>query len=113
MESTIYSLDKGRWDKEAPMKVAETRLFNRHARPNVEMCRDETSHRYIIDYITFWCILYIVEMRSTMFLHSFIIFRLLEEVSELEHSMRQLELKNENSEASLRDMQVCNSKSVL
>ena len=48
-----------------------------------------------------------------MFLHSFIIFRLLEEVSELEHSMRQLELKNENSEASLRDMQVCNSKSVI
>ena len=34
------------------------------------------------------------------------IFRLLEEVSELEHSMRQLELKNENSEGSLRDMQV-------
>ena len=33
-------------------------------------------------------------------------FRLLEEVSELEDSMRQLELKNENSEASLRDMQV-------
>ena len=46
MENSIYNLDKGRWDKEAPMKVAETRLFNRHARPNVEMCRDETSHRY-------------------------------------------------------------------
>ena len=48
MENSIYNLDKGRWDKEAPMKVAETRLFNRHARPNVEMCRDETSHRYEI-----------------------------------------------------------------
>ena len=46
MENSIYNLDKGRWDKEAPMKVSETRLFNRHARPNVEMCRDETSHRY-------------------------------------------------------------------
>merc|ERR1719479_101830 len=75
MESTIYSLDKGRWDKEAPMKVAETRLFNRHARPNVEMCRDETSHR------------------------------LLEEVSELENSMRQIELKNDNSETALRNLQ--------
>ena len=32
--------------------------------------------------------------------------RLLEEVSELEDSMRQLELKNEQSEGSLRDMQV-------
>ena len=36
----------------------------------------------------------------------FLQFRLLEEVSELEDSMRQLELKNEQSEASLRDMQV-------
>ena len=36
----------------------------------------------------------------------FFYFRLLEEVSELEDSMRQLELKNEQSEASLRDMQV-------
>ena len=55
MENSIYNLDKGRWDKEAPMKVAETRLFNRHARPNVEMCRDETSHRYefLINVISF------------------------------------------------------------
>ena len=49
----------------------------------------------------------ITEMSSIIFLISFLIFRLLEEVSELEHSMRQLELKNENSEGSLRDMQVC------
>ena len=49
----------------------------------------------------------ITEMSSIIFYNSFLIFRLLEEVSELEHSMRQLELKNENSEGSLRDMQVC------
>ena len=46
METNIVNLRDAKWEKDAPFKVAETRLGNRHQRPNVEMCRDEPSHRY-------------------------------------------------------------------
>ena len=29
------------------MQVASTRLTNRHQRPNIELCRDEPAHRLI------------------------------------------------------------------
>ena len=75
VESTIVNIRDAKWDKQAPLKVAETRLGNRHQRPNVELCRDEPAHR------------------------------LIEEVGELEHTIRQLELKGEESEDRLRDLQ--------
>ena len=49
METNIVNLRDCKWEKDAPFKVAETRLGNRHQRPNVEMCRDEPSHRYDFD----------------------------------------------------------------
>ena len=49
METNIVNLRDAKWEKDAPFKVAETRLGNRHQRPNVEMCRDEPSHRYDFD----------------------------------------------------------------
>ena len=75
VESSIVNIRDAKWDKQAPLKVAETRLGNRHQRPNVELCRDEPAHR------------------------------LIEEVGELEHTIRQLELKGEESEDRLRDLQ--------
>jgi len=45
METNIVNLRDAKWEKQAPLKVAETRLGNRHQRPNIEMCRDEPAHR--------------------------------------------------------------------
>ena len=45
MESNIVDLNRALWEKQAPLKVAETRLGNRHGRPNIELCRDEPAHR--------------------------------------------------------------------
>lgn len=45
MESNIVDLNQALWEKQAPTKVAETRLGNRHGRPNIELCRDEPAHR--------------------------------------------------------------------
>jgi len=75
LETTIVNLRDAKWEKNAPFCVAETRLGNRHQRPNIEMCRDEPSHR------------------------------LIEEVGELEDTIRKLELKSEESEDRLRDLQ--------
>ena len=47
LETTIVNLRDAKWEKNAPFCVAETRLGNRHQRPNIEMCRDEPSHRYV------------------------------------------------------------------
>lgn len=33
-------------DKEVPLKVAQTRLYQRSHRPNVELCRDTAQFRY-------------------------------------------------------------------
>jgi tektin-1 len=34
-------------DKEAPLKLAHTRLGNRAERPNVELCRDPVQYRLV------------------------------------------------------------------
>ncbi|XP_023335348.1 tektin-4 [Eurytemora carolleeae] len=68
VESIIRTLKNSIWEKDAPNKVAMTRLTNRHLRPNVELCRDEPAHR------------------------------LIEEVEEIEDSVRKLEDKLVNSE---------------
>ena len=46
-EGTISQLRETHWEKQRPLKVAQTRLSNRHQRPNVEMCRDEPAHRQV------------------------------------------------------------------
>ena len=45
LESTISNLKEAHWEEQRPLKVAQTRLANRHQRPNVEMCRDEPAYR--------------------------------------------------------------------
>ena len=47
VESMIRNLKDAIWDKDAPNKVAQTRLTNRHQRPNIELCRDEPAHRLV------------------------------------------------------------------
>jgi hypothetical protein len=39
-ENNILELKKAIRDKEAPMKVAQTRLNDRKFRPGIELCRD-------------------------------------------------------------------------
>jgi hypothetical protein len=39
-EGNIANLKKSIRDKEAPMKVAQTRLNDRSVRPGIELCRD-------------------------------------------------------------------------
>ncbi|XP_009952850.1 PREDICTED: tektin-4, partial [Leptosomus discolor] len=46
-EANIAALKQAIKDKEAPMKVAQTRLYDRSFRPNVELCRDEAQFRSI------------------------------------------------------------------
>eukprot|EP00112_Aurelia_sp_Birch-Aquarium-sp1_P006557 Seg1721.4 transcript_id=Seg1721.4/GoldUCD/mRNA.D3Y31 product=Tektin-1 protein_id=Seg1721.4/GoldUCD/D3Y31 len=47
MEQNVASLTQAIADKEAPLKVAETRLDNRTQRPNVELCRDRVQYRLV------------------------------------------------------------------
>ena len=65
VETMIRNLKDAIWEKDAPHKVAQTRLTNRHQRPTIELCRDEPAHR------------------------------LIEEVSEIEMTVQQLEKKVE------------------
>ncbi|XP_078692415.1 tektin-3-like isoform X4 [Branchiostoma floridae x Branchiostoma belcheri] len=46
-EQTILQIKKAIADKEAPMKVAQTRLDSRTRRPNTELCRDPPQHRLV------------------------------------------------------------------
>ena len=45
LETTIEQLKLTHWEKQRPLQVAQTRLANRHQRPNIEKCRDEPTHR--------------------------------------------------------------------
>ncbi|XP_065054990.1 tektin-1-like [Rhopilema esculentum] len=47
MEDNVASLEHAIAEKEAPMKVAQTRLDNRTLRPNVELCRDRVQYRLV------------------------------------------------------------------
>lgn len=51
METNIARLKQAIEDKEAPMKVSQTRLENRTLRPNVELCRDHVQYRLIDEVI--------------------------------------------------------------
>ncbi|RMC17571.1 hypothetical protein DUI87_05235 [Hirundo rustica rustica] len=46
-EANIVDLKKAIRDKEAYLKVAHTRLYDRSFRPNVELCRDEPQFRLV------------------------------------------------------------------
>ncbi|KAM9305005.1 tektin-4 [Gastrophryne carolinensis] len=46
-ENNIAALKQAIQDKEAPMKVAQTRLHQRSYRPNVELCRDPVQYRLV------------------------------------------------------------------
>ncbi|XP_068100256.1 tektin-4 [Hyperolius riggenbachi] len=46
-ENNISALKQAIKDKEAPMKVAQTRLYERSYRPNVELCRDPVQFRLV------------------------------------------------------------------
>lgn len=51
-ESNIVELKKAIKAKEAPMKVAQTRLNDRSFRPGNELCRDPAHTRYYIVFTT-------------------------------------------------------------
>lgn len=74
MEDNIRLLQKAIKDKEAPMKVSQTRLDNRTYRPNVELCRDPAH------------------------------FRMVQEVGEIQNSIDNLNQKLADSQASLKDL---------
>ncbi|NXV83465.1 TEKT4 protein, partial [Atlantisia rogersi] len=46
-EANIASFKQAIREKEAPLKVAQTRLYDRSFRPSVELCRDEAQVRLI------------------------------------------------------------------
>ncbi|NXH23132.1 TEKT4 protein, partial [Bucco capensis] len=46
-EALIAALKQAITDQETPMKVAQTRLYDRSFRPNIELCRDEAQFRLI------------------------------------------------------------------
>nr|XP_020742103.1 tektin-4 isoform X1 [Odocoileus virginianus texanus] len=46
-EHNIAALKQAIKDKEAPLKVAQTRLYQRSHRPNVELCRDSAQFRLV------------------------------------------------------------------
>ncbi|XP_056392817.1 tektin-4 [Hyla sarda] len=74
-ENNIAALKQAIKDKEAPMKVAQSRLYQRSYRPNVELCRDPVQ------------------------------FRLISEVGELTESVEFLKQKLEEAEQSLRNLE--------
>lgn len=45
-EHQVAVLKQAIKDKEAPLRVAQTRLYQRSYRPNVELCRDTAQFRY-------------------------------------------------------------------
>lgn len=47
MEDNMARLAGAAQDKQAPMRLAETRLENRSKRPNVELCRDHVQYRLV------------------------------------------------------------------
>ena len=51
-ERNIADLKKAIKDKEDPMKVAQTRLHHREARPNVELCRDPAQYQYVLSTVS-------------------------------------------------------------
>jgi len=74
IEENISRLQKSIADKEAPMKLAHTRLDTRGGRPNVEQCRDAVQ------------------------------YRLVEEVHELESSLAQLQARLADTQDSLKGL---------
>uniref|UniRef100_A0A8C8SBX8 Tektin n=1 Tax=Pelusios castaneus TaxID=367368 RepID=A0A8C8SBX8_9SAUR len=74
-ENNIAALKQAIKDKEAPMKVAQTRLYDRSFRPNVDLCRDPAQ------------------------------FRLISEVEELTESIESLKQKLLEAEQSLRNLE--------
>ncbi|NP_999787.1 tektin A1 [Strongylocentrotus purpuratus] len=74
MEKNIKDLTQAVKDKEAPMKVAQTRLDHRTHRPNVELCRDPAQYRMV------------------------------QEVGEIQDSIDKLQQKLAESKASLKDL---------
>lgn len=46
-ETSIVSLEQAVHNKEAPLRVAQSRLYLRSLRPNMELCRDQAQLRYL------------------------------------------------------------------
>ncbi|XP_070811167.1 tektin-4 [Pituophis catenifer annectens] len=74
-EHNIEALKQAIKDKETPLKVAQTRLYDRSFRPNIDLCRDTAQ------------------------------FRLISEVEELTESIDSLKKKLLESEQSLRNLE--------
>lgn len=49
-ERNIVALQQAIHNKEAPLRVAQSRLYLRSLRPNMELCRDEPQLRYTHTY---------------------------------------------------------------
>lgn len=53
-ETNIVSLEQAVHNKEAPLRVAQSRLYLRSLRPNMELCRDQAQFRYLqLGYLLF------------------------------------------------------------
>lgn len=50
-EKNMEELQQAIRDKEDPLKVAQTRLYNRTYRPGVELCRDPAQYQYVSIFI--------------------------------------------------------------
>ncbi|XP_051023574.1 tektin-4 [Acomys russatus] len=74
-EHQVAALKRAIKDKEAPLRVAQTRLYQRSHRPNVELCRDAAQ------------------------------FRLMSEVEELTMSLNALKEKLQDAEQALRNLE--------
>ncbi|XP_008854383.1 tektin-4 [Nannospalax galili] len=74
-EHQVAALKQAIKDKEAPLRVAQTRLYQRSHRPNVELCRDGTQ------------------------------FRLMSEVEELTMSINALKEKLQDAKQALRNLE--------
>lgn len=48
-EKSLEMLKKCLLDKDAPLKVAETRMMTRSDRPNMEACKDKAQHRLVYE----------------------------------------------------------------
>ena len=72
MEDNIDKIEKAIVAKEPPLMVAQTRLGNRSSRPDIELCRDPVQ------------------------------YRLIEEVNQIEDSVRKLQVRHAQSVVSLK-----------
>lgn len=91
-ETNIVSLEQAVHNKEAPLRVAQSRLYLRSLRPNMELCRDQAQLRYLqLGYLQLGYLLFLDSPLLMCFLCS------------LEAEVRQIEATAASLEQQLRE----------